>query len=78
MAIPMSMEATVDRFEGDSAILRLADGQEVFWPLDQIPDDCEEGSMVSLALIAGPDALEDRRGPSAEDVLNEIFNSEEE
>lgn len=76
MSIPFSQEVTLDRFEGDAAVLRFTDGQEVEWPAENIPDDLEEGSVVRLALIADESAPEDRRA-LAQDILNEIFSGEE-
>ncbi len=77
MSIPYSVEATLDRFEGDSAVLRLTDGQELEWPSENIPDELEEGSIVRLALVMEDAAPGDRRA-LAQDILNEIFSGEEE
>lgn len=77
MDIPNSVEATVDRFEGDYAILRLADSQEIIWPADLVPEELDEGAVVRLALIADGEETEERR-TAAQDILNEIFSDEEE
>ena len=75
MPIPFSIEATVDRFEGDYVALRTADGQEILWPADRVPDDLEEGSPVHLTIAPEEVAIDDR-GVVARDILNEIFASE--
>ncbi len=77
MSIPYSIEVTLDRFDGDSAILRLPDGQEIEWLSENIPDELEEGSIVRMALVVEEGTPESRR-VLAQDILNEIFSGEEE
>ena len=74
--IPMSIEATVDRFEGDFAVLRTGDGQEILWPSEQVPDNLQEGNIIRLALLSDDETATQRR-TQAQDILNEIFNEEE-
>lgn len=73
--IPNSVEATIDRFEGDYAILRLADSQEIIWPADLVPDEIDEGTVVRLALHAADEGGADGR-VGAQDILNEIFSGD--
>ncbi len=75
MATPFSIDAIIDRFEGDYGVLRTHDGQEIMWPATKIPDDLEEGSAIELAIVSeemGP------AGVSPHDILNEIFSGDEE
>ena len=66
----------VDRFEEKQAILRLDDGQEIVWPIKNLPDDVKEGSRVRLVLSTNEtDELE--RHKAAKTLLNEIFKGSE-
>lgn len=71
---PNSLEATVDRWEGDFVVLRTSDGQELLWPGDRLPSGISEGSVVKLVLRADQDMTEDRR-ELAKNILNEIFDT---
>ena len=71
---PNSLEATVDRWEGDFVVLRTSDGQELLWPGDRLPSEISEGSVVKLVLRADQDMTEDRR-ELAKNILNEIFDT---
>ena len=73
--IPFSIEATLDRFDGESGVLRTNDGQELQWPAAEIPDDVEEGSTVHLALITD-EAMGGSHQVMAQDILNEILSGE--
>lgn len=68
------LEATVDRWEGDFAVLRTTDGQELIWPGDRLPVEVVEGSVVHLVLLADQEAADERRD-LAKDILNEIFDT---
>ncbi|MFA7286284.1 MAG: DUF3006 domain-containing protein [Patescibacteria group bacterium] len=70
------MEATIDRFEGDDAILRTSDGQEIYWPSAELPDEAAEGSVLQLVVAVDGAATDDRRDQTRE-LLNEILNADE-
>jgi len=69
-----TIEATVDRWEGDFVVLRTSDGQELLWPGDHMPTEISEGSVVRLALLTDLESTEDRR-ELAKNILNEIFDT---
>jgi hypothetical protein len=73
MELP-GVSATVDRREGAGVVLRLGDGQELTWPVNQLPAGWAEGDVVWLTAAASPEATADRRA-LARDILNEIFDS---
>ena len=62
----------VDRFEGTQAVLRMDDGQELVWPIKNLPDDAKEGSVVRLVLSTSATDEEERK-KTAKTLLNEIF-----
>lgn len=68
-----TLEATVDRWEGDFVVLRTSDGQELLWPGDRLPSGVGEGSVLKLALQADEQSTEDKQ-ELAKDILNEIFD----
>ena len=44
--------ATVDRLEGEKAVLKLDDGQSLNWPVNKLPSDASEGSHLKLVLFS--------------------------
>lgn len=69
------LQATVDRFEGEQAVLRTDDGQTVLFPKSQLATDIVEGSVITLVAQNDAALTEDRR-TSAHTLLNEIFGSD--
>ena len=66
----------VDRFEGTQAVLKMDDGQELVWPIKNLPEDAKEGSSVRLVLsTSATDEIE--RQKTAKTLLNEIFKGSE-
>lgn len=70
------MTVTLDRFEGEIAVLRSDGGQEIHWPKNELPPDAHEGSVLDLRLDLEND-IEAKRRATAKDILNEIFGSGE-
>ena len=71
---PKGIEATVDRWEGDMAVLKTSDGQEILWPGSDLPDGVAEGSVVRLVAVLEGALTEDKQA-LAREVLNEVFGS---
>ncbi len=63
---------TLDRFEGDTAVLRTDDGQELHWKKSELPADAKIGDVLSLALLTNTDLTQERTR-FAKTVLNEIL-----
>lgn len=63
---------TVDRFEGDMAVLKTDDGQELVWPRTELPRDAAVGSILTLALLTNIDLTQERTA-LAKTMLNEIL-----
>ncbi|MBI5071955.1 DUF3006 domain-containing protein [Candidatus Falkowbacteria bacterium] len=66
------IKAAVDRFEGDSAVIKTEDGQEIIWPKKDLPDDAKEGSALRLS-ISTSQTDEEERAKLAKTLLNEIL-----
>lgn len=70
------MQGVIDRLEGDRAVVRLEDGQDIVWPTDRLPEGAGAGSVVTVTLASEQDATASRSA-RARDVLNEIFRGGE-
>jgi len=66
------LSGTIDRFEGKIAIIKTDDGQEIKWPINNLPDDAEEGASVRLNLCTSK-SDEEEREKIAKSMLNEIL-----
>lgn len=51
-----SIKATIDRIEGQKAVLIFFDNQQFFWPKEKLPPDCHEGDVLSVSLLKEKDA----------------------
>ena len=68
-----SARGVIDRIESDMAVLVLDDGQELDWPVDNLPDDVKPGTAVILSLL--PTEGNDGTGPGIQRVGIEISGS---
>lgn len=69
------MRLTVDRFEGDRAVLRTNAGQELVVPRGEIPANVHESDVLTISFGTDAEAT-DARAQRAKDVLNEILGSD--
>lgn len=69
------MRAILDRFEANSGVLRLENGQELVVPKDELPKDVKEGAALFI-LISESKTEEEAREKLAKSILNEILNAE--
>lgn len=69
------MQAIVDRFEGESAVLRFSEGQNLIVPRSELPKDIQEGAVLFL-LISDSKSEEEAREKLAKSILNEVLNNE--
>ena len=70
------MQVTIDRFEGDVAVIELESGEIMRVPRAELPEETAEGDMVELTFGINP-AATDRRAQQARDVLNELLGGEQ-
>jgi hypothetical protein len=64
--------ATIDRFEGDYAVLRYKD-QEILLAKETIPEEAKEGSIVALT-VTTQEQTKKSRTDAARELLNDILN----
>lgn len=69
------MRLTIDRFEGDRAVLRTDAGQELVVPRGELHAHAREGDVLTVSFGADSEAT-DARAQRAKDVLNEILGEE--
>jgi hypothetical protein len=69
----MQLTVTVDRFEGDKAVLITSDGKVITWPREKLPPDTPEGSILKLSLSEDTKDTSNQRNV-AKEILNEILN----
>lgn len=71
----MIISITIDRFEGDNAVLKSEDGHTIIWPKKFLPAETRESSVLNFNIH---DVREDgeRQKAKAKDILNEIINIE--
>ena len=69
------LEAVLDRFEGDTAVLRVKDAKEILWPKRALPADAREGSFVYLQALSGKEK-EIEREKLAKTLLNEVLKTD--
>ncbi|MDZ4229712.1 MAG: DUF3006 domain-containing protein [Candidatus Veblenbacteria bacterium] len=68
----MPVMATIDRFEGEQAVVRLDDGQELVLPRAELPTDAGEGARLTLRFLS---ATEDEaaRAQQARQLLTDLL-----
>jgi hypothetical protein len=71
----ISTKVTIDRFEGDKAVLKTEDNQTIVWPKNKLPQDVKESSVLNIVLSLDSH-VEDTDKKLAKDILNEILNSD--
>lgn len=66
------MKGVIDRFEGQKAVIKLDDGQQVIWPASELPERLTEGDNLRLVLSTSRDGTAERE-EMAKAVLNKIL-----
>jgi len=65
------LAAVVDRWEGDGAVIRTTDGQELFIHKSQLPTGTREGVALQITFTANKSAT-DKRNKVARHLLSNI------
>ena len=69
-----AIAATITKFEDTFAVVTIADGQTVRWPIKELPENCAIGSQVRLVLTTTQSDEEERKR-LAKTILNEVLKS---
>ncbi len=68
----MKLQAVIDRFEGEKAVLLLGDEEcEAVWPRALLPQEAQEGDVLQLEISCDPEATAAARA-EADALLREI------
>ncbi|MDO8668496.1 MAG: DUF3006 domain-containing protein [bacterium] len=70
----MIIKLTVDRFEGNKAVLITSDGETINWPKNKLPKNLHEGSGLSFDVVEKTER-EKRDKQTAKNIINEIINN---
>ncbi len=68
------LKGTIDRFEGKLAVIKLDEGQELHWPINNLPEGVKEGTAVRL-ILSTSESDEEERQEVAKALLNEILKN---
>ena len=71
----MDIKFTLDRFEGDYAIL-ISKDNKVNWPKNLLPENLKEGESLYFNIENNEVATKNKK-EKAKDLLNEILDVEE-
>jgi hypothetical protein len=71
----MNINITIDRFEGDKAVLKTEDGQSVVWPKNKLPENAHESMVLNFNILNDSETEKDKK-ELAKEILNEILNTE--
>jgi transcription elongation factor len=71
------LKAIIDRFENKIAIIKTQDGQELHWPIKNLPDDCQQGSALRIILSTSQTDQQERE-KIAKTILNQLLKQGDE
>lgn len=69
------LKAKIESFEGKFALIKTEDKQKLLWPIKNLPDDIQVGSLVRL-VISTSKTDEEERERVAKTMLNEILKGD--
>lgn len=69
----METQFTIDRFEGDKAVLK-DNKNSIIWPKEKIPANASEGSVLNFKIFLDSEKEADNK-KIAKDILNEILGN---
>ncbi len=71
----MKLEAVLDRFEGDFALLLAGGGigEGIKWPINLLPREAKEGDVLRVSLEVDPLATEKARQEASE-ILQQLLS----
>lgn len=71
----MILKLTIDRFEGDKAVLIAENGEQIIWPKNKLPEQAREGMVLNFNVQNSEEAEKDKK-ELAKNILNEILKTE--
>jgi len=70
-------KGVIDRIEENKAVIKLDDGQQVIWPVSDLPEGLTEGDSLRLVILTAEEDG-DAREKLAKQILNEILKDQAE
>jgi len=71
----MKIKITIDRFEGEKAVLKTDDNESIIWPRKKLPEGVREGTVIAFNIGSDKEDAA-KREQQAKDILNEILNTD--
>lgn len=71
------MKGVIDRFEGDKAVIKTEDRQELIWPKDRLPQDLKESDLVELAIGAADSLVSGHQEKVAKEIIKQILHTDD-
>ena len=68
------LKGVIDRIEGEMAVIKTEDHQELKWPKSNLPQDLGEGDLVELAIGPADSLANDRQERVAREMLKQILH----
>lgn len=68
------LKGVIDRIEGERAVIKTEDRQELLWPKNNLPTDLGEGDLVELAIGAADSLASSRQEKVAKEMLKQILH----
>lgn len=69
----MTIKLTLDRIEGERAVLKTEDGITIVWPKNKLPVEAKEGAVLEFQ-IKDDRTAELKKKEMAKTILNEILD----
>lgn len=70
----MIIKLTIDRFEGEKAVLIAENGEQIIWLKNKLPEQAREGMVLSFNIQNNEEAEKDKK-ELAKNILNEILKT---
>lgn len=70
----MKVKLTIDRIEGERAILLTDDDISISWPVKKLPENARAGLPLEFFISENGQGADDRK--LAKEILNEILEDE--
>jgi len=72
----MKVVLTINRLEGEKAVLKDSNNKTIIWPREKIPEEFQEGQNIVFDISAGEKNKKENQN-KAKDILNEILDIDE-
>lgn len=68
----MLINAVIDRFEGNKAVLELDDDVQINWPSSQLPAEASEGSWLDIEIKVNSEKTQEAQA-QADSLLQRVL-----